>query len=182
VLVVAVIARINITLLYIRKLKRQREENLRAYLNLFERMKETAENRKEEAAADVPPQPERQPVAADTATVERPSGIDESDPFVKRLLTFVEQHIADSSVTLDDMASETAMSRSALNRKIKSLFGVTPMDFLREARIKRACHLLQHTATGVNDIAYMCGFSDSKYFSKCFKASVGKTPTEYRAC
>lgn len=180
VLIAAVVAVINITILYIRKLKRQREENLRAYLNLFERMKETEERRGEASETDTRTQLADMPVTVPADNTESRSGIDENDPFVKRLLAFVEQHLSDSSATLDDMASQTAMSRSALNRKMKSLFGVTPMDFLREARIKRACHLLQHSAAGVNDIAFMCGFSDAKYFSKCFKASVGKTPTEYR--
>ena len=100
---------------------------------------------------------------------------------MRRLLSFVEENLGNSSIGVDDMASATATSRSSLNRKTKSLLGVTPADFLREARMKRACQQLQNTSNGVNDIAYSCGFSDPKYFSKCFKVSIGMSPSEYRS-
>lgn len=57
---------------------------------------------------------------------------------------------------------------------------MTPADFLREARMKKASRLLLTTGDSINDIAYSCGFSDAKYFSKCFKASRGLSPSEYR--
>jgi len=57
--------------------------------------------------------------------------------------------------------------------------GVTPLDFIREARIRKACQLLKEGGT-VNDVAYKCGFSDPKYFSKCFRQTMGISPTEYR--
>ena len=79
------------------------------------------------------------------------------------------------------MASATATSRSSLNRKTKNLLGMTPADFLKEARMKKACQLLMTTSGSINDIAYACGFSDAKYFSKCFKASRGISPSEYRS-
>ena len=63
---------------------------------------------------------------------------------------------------------------------MKQLLGVTPADFLKEARMKRAQQLLASTMRGVNEIAYGCGFSDPKYFSKCFKSTVGMSPSEYR--
>ena len=78
------------------------------------------------------------------------------------------------------MAEAAAVSRSGLQRKMKQIMGVTPVDFLKEARIKHACKLLDTTQKSVSEIAFACGFSDPKYFSRCFKASTGKSPTEYR--
>ena len=79
------------------------------------------------------------------------------------------------------MASASAMSRSSLNRKMKSLVGLTPADFLREARIKRAQQLLSESGASVAAVAYRCGFADPKYFSRVFKQSVGVSPSEYKA-
>ena len=99
---------------------------------------------------------------------------------MRRLLDFVDENLGNSDVGVDEMASATATSRSSLNRKMKQLLGITPADFLREARMKRAKQLLATTMRGVNEIAYGCGFSDPKYFSKCFKAAEGMSPSEYR--
>jgi transcriptional regulator GlxA family with amidase domain len=51
---------------------------------------------------------------------------------------------------------------------------------MREARIKRACQLLRQTEKTVSEVAYACGFTDPKYFSRIFKQSIGQAPTEYR--
>jgi AraC-like DNA-binding protein len=72
------------------------------------------------------------------------------------------------------------VSRSGLHRKVKSMLGTSPMEFLREARIRKAAQLLSQTSKTVSEVAYACGFSDPKYFSKCFKAAIGQTPTEYK--
>ena len=106
---------------------------------------------------------------------------EEDDIFMRKLLAFVDENIGNGNVGVDEMASATAMSRSSLNRRMKVLLGVTPADFLKEARMKRACQQLLTTSRSINDIAYSYGFSDPKYFSKCFKASVGMSPSEYRA-
>ena len=105
---------------------------------------------------------------------------DEDRQFMKRLTDFVTNNLSNSNASVDDMAAATATSRSSLNRKTKNLLGVTPADFMKEARMKRACQMLMTTTDNINDIAYACGFADAKYFSKCFKASRGMSPSEYR--
>ena len=79
------------------------------------------------------------------------------------------------------MADAAATSRSGLQRKLKQAMGVTPQELLHEARIKHACNLLRETALNVSEVAYQCGFSDPKYFSRCFKQRTGKTPSEYKS-
>ena len=61
-----------------------------------------------------------------------------------------------------------ATSRSGLQRKLKQAMGIMPQDLLREARIKHACQLLRQTDKTVAEVAYAYGFSDPKYFSRCF--------------
>jgi len=103
----------------------------------------------------------------------------EDEAFMQRAMQFIEEHLGDSDISIGDMADATATSRSGLNRKMKSLLGVTPLDFIREARIRKACALLREGEM-VKDVAFACGFSDVVYFRKCFKADMGIAPSEYR--
>ncbi|MBQ9231998.1 MAG: helix-turn-helix domain-containing protein [Prevotella sp.] len=114
-----------------------------------------------------------------TPTESAPKLKPEDDAFMRRTMKFIEEHISDPDINIGDLAEATATSRSGLNRKMKSLLGVTPLDFIREARIHKACQLLKE-GLAVNDTAYNCGFSDPKYFAKCFKAETGMTPKEYK--
>ena len=92
------------------------------------------------------------------------------------VMDYIETHLSDSDITVDDMALAVAVSRSGLTRKMKSLMGVTPAEFLRETRLTRASTLLATTSRPIKEIAVVCGFSDMNYFGKCFKSSRGLTP------
>ena len=99
---------------------------------------------------------------------------------MQQFIAFIESNLGNSDVTIDDIASACAVSRTGLHRKVKHLLGTSPMEFLREARLRKANTLLMRSKKNVSEIAYECGFSDPKYFSKCFKAATGKTPTAYK--
>ena len=100
---------------------------------------------------------------------------------MKRVVLFIESHLSDPEANIGDMAEATATSRSGLNRKMKQLLGITPAEFLREARITHACRLLAETDNSISEVAYSCGFNDPKYFGKIFRSSVGQSPSDYRA-
>lgn len=155
------------TYLYIRRINRQQKETLAAYMALVDKNKE-AESRQSVVDSH-----------ADIITDNTSLKSDDRE-FMKRVMDFIQQHIADSDVTIVDMAEAAATSRSGLNRKMKQLVGITPAEFMREVRIKHACRLLRETSKTVSEITYLCGFTDPKYFSRCFKYSVGRLPTEYR--
>lgn len=152
------------TYIYIQRIKRQQHETLEAYLALLNKPNEQ--------------QPESIARQKETS---QPAGMSEEDNlFMHRIMDFIEAHMADADINVGDMAEAAATSRSGLNRKLKSILGVTPLDLLREARIKRACQLLECNDLNVSEVAYRCGFSDPKYFSRCFKQTVGVSPTEYK--
>jgi len=94
-------------------------------------------------------------------------------------MTFIEENISNSEASVGDMAAAAATSRSGLQRKLKQAMGITPQDLLREARIKRARQLLKTDRT-VAEVAYACGFTDPKYFSRCFKQVTGQLPSEFK--
>lgn len=100
--------------------------------------------------------------------------------FLEQAFHCVEQHIQDSDFDIVQMASELCMSRSTLSRKLKALTGLTPLDFVRNIKLKYACSLLK-TRIGVADVAYSIGISSPKYFTKCFKEAFGLTPSDYQA-
>ncbi len=186
---ILVVAGITYTVTYIKNLKRQREENLQAYLKLFEANTAGKSTDEEEAQASLGIETKVEEGMPETSIgqhaephliVSSPIINEEDDAFMRRLLQFVDENLGNSDVGVGEMAVATATSRSNLNRKMKQLLGVTPADFLKEARMKRAKQLLATTMRGVNEIAYNCGFSDPKYFSKCFKSSLGMSPSEYR--
>ncbi len=99
---------------------------------------------------------------------------------MKRVVAYMENNLGNSDVTIDDIAQAVAVSRTSLHRKMKQMMGTSPIEFLREARIRKAAKMLSTTKRSVSEIAYACGFTDPKYFSKCFKAITGKTPSEFK--
>ena len=83
------------------------------------------------------------------------------------------------SYSFDMFFNDMNVSKSTLYRKIKVLTGMSPSDFIRNIRLKKACEIIKAKKVSVAEIAYEVGFNDSKYFSVCFKKEFGVTPTEY---
>ena len=74
---------------------------------------------------------------------------------------------------MDDMAERLNMSRSSFYRKMKGVLDLSPNEYLRIERLKRAAQLLKEGESRINEICYMVGFSSSSYFSKCFLKQFG---------
>jgi AraC-like DNA-binding protein len=72
------------------------------------------------------------------------------------------------------------VSRTVFYHKIKTLTGLTPIDFLRQKRLSIAAQLIAQSDYNVSEIAYNTGFNDTKYFSRKFKEYFGMTPSEYK--
>jgi signal transduction histidine kinase/ligand-binding sensor domain-containing protein/DNA-binding response OmpR family regulator len=101
------------------------------------------------------------------------------EKFLENAVAIIEEHIAVTDFNLDLLSSRLNMSKSSLYRKIKSLTGLSPVEFTKNIRLKHACQMLASQAGNISDIAYAVGFADPKYFTSCFKAEFGLTPTEY---
>lgn len=101
--------------------------------------------------------------------------------FMDRLTKLIEENIGNGNLVVEELATELAVSRSVFFRKLKGLTGLAPVEFIKEMRVKKAAELILSTDNNMSQIAYIVGFNDSRYFSKCFKAHFGMTPTEYRA-
>jgi signal transduction histidine kinase/ligand-binding sensor domain-containing protein/CheY-like chemotaxis protein/AraC-like DNA-binding protein len=99
--------------------------------------------------------------------------------FVQRLNCEIEKYIPDADFYIDTMAEQMFMSRSNFYRKIKGIFGISPNDYLRIIRLKRAAELLSKAEYRINELYQLVGFNSPAYFSKCFKEQFGMTIREY---
>lgn len=100
--------------------------------------------------------------------------------FLEQLTNFMERNIDNGELVVDDLVHEMAVSRSVFFKKLKSLTGFAPIEFIKEMRVKRAAQLIETGEFNMTQISYMVGINDPRYFSKCFKQRFGMTPTEYR--
>ncbi|CAK7003018.1 MAG: Sensor histidine kinase RcsC [Bacteroides sp.] len=103
------------------------------------------------------------------------------EEFLNNAMQCVERHIQESEFDTVQMANELHISRSTLSRKCKVISGCTPLEFIRNIKLKYACALLKKKTISISEVAYATGFSSPKYFTKCFKEEFGMTPTEYQS-
>lgn len=100
----------------------------------------------------------------------------ETRTFGKLLFSDIQDHIGDSNYSVDILAADLNMSRPQLYRKTKALTDQSPVELIRNIRLKRAYQLLSTTDKSVSEVAYSVGFSSPAYFSKCYKDMFGHTP------
>lgn len=101
------------------------------------------------------------------------------DLFLSKLNGYLEENIANESLNVEMLASEMAMSTSSLYRKVKGLAGLSPVEFIKLARLKKAVQLMQNGESRINEIAFQTGFSSPAYFSTCFLKQYGKSPSDF---
>ena len=91
----------------------------------------------------------------------------------------VENNLSNDGLNRDFLASEMAMSPSSFYRKLKGLTGYDTTVFIRSIRLKRAAQMISKKQGNITEVAYDVGFSDLKYFSKCFKKQFGVNPSQF---
>jgi AraC-like DNA-binding protein len=84
----------------------------------------------------------------------------------------------DAALGVDYLCKTMAMSRSTLNRKLKSLLDISTNDLIRQYRLQKASSLIS-SGLDISSAAYQVGFSSPSYFSQCFKEQYGITPSDY---
>lgn len=101
--------------------------------------------------------------------------------FLRRCIESVNQHLADADYTHQVLMSDVGASHATLYRKLKQLTGMDATSFIRSIRMKAACQILaQDPNIRINELADRVGYSNSKYFSTCFKTEFGMSPREYQ--
>jgi AraC-like DNA-binding protein len=90
-------------------------------------------------------------------------------------------NLANSEFDVTGLVDAMHMSHTTILRKVKALTGVSMVEFIKNNRIKKAALILQKEKLSISEVSYMVGFTDPKYFTKCFVKEFGMTPTEYIA-
>ena len=99
--------------------------------------------------------------------------------FLKEVIACIEKNIDNSEYTIDSLSTDVVMSRMSLYRKMKSLTGQTPADFIRTVRLKTAAKLLKEEKCTVSEACYRTGFASPQNFAKHFKEMFGVLPSQY---
>ena len=102
------------------------------------------------------------------------------DQFVVKVREEIEKNLQEEAYSVDQMCKHLFMSYSQLHRKLSALLDLSPNQYIKMLRLKKACELLSQTNSTVASIANQCGFGDAGYFGKVFKQEFGMTPQEWR--
>lgn len=107
------------------------------------------------------------------------SKIDEE--FLEQIIKILENNLDNADLNIESFCKNMGVSSSQLYRKIKGITGLSPNEFIRAYRLKKAAVLIKESNLNISEIAYKVGFNDALYFSKCFKKQFGTTPSRYFA-
>ena len=100
--------------------------------------------------------------------------------FVNQATAYVETHLADDDLSVETLSEALGMSRVHLYKRLLSLTGTTPSEFIRPIRLRRGEQLLRQSQLSVSEIAYKVGFNHPRYFTKYFKEMYGMMPSQYK--
>ena len=101
----------------------------------------------------------------------------EVDPILQKAITFVEKNLDNEQYTVEELSQDMCMSRMTFYRKIQSLTGLKPTEFIRTIRLRHASELLRKGGLTITEVSYATGFSSVSYFSRCFRTMYGVPPT-----
>ncbi len=98
---------------------------------------------------------------------------------MRRITRYIDEHYCDK-LLLSDIAAAEDLSLHYLSHFFRDSYGMPFQDYLSRIRCEHARHMLLNTDDKLIDICNECGFSDPKYFMRCFRKIYGCSPREYR--
>lgn len=109
-----------------------------------------------------------------------PHIVDADKEMMQTVMKYLEEHIGDESLKMEDLATAVNLSYVVFLEKIKNIVGMTAKNFVQSMRMQRAEELIAGSKQTFSEIAYAVGYNDPKYFGKCFRKATGMSPSEYR--
>ena len=117
----------------------------------------------------------KRPFLALTGITEKDMG----DSFLKQFSDLILKNMAKQDLSVNDLADEMHVSRSVLFKKVKDMTGMTPNNFIKTMRLRKAAELLSTDRYKINEVCWLVGFNTPSYFSKCFHEQFGIYPKEF---
>lgn len=94
-------------------------------------------------------------------------------------IKIIEDNLSDPDFSVETLSKELYVTRVTLNKKLNAIVGKSCYDFIRTIRAKRGALLLTEGQLTVQEVAYMVGYNNPRYFTQFFKEEFNMTPTEY---
>ena len=101
------------------------------------------------------------------------------EKFLSGITKIIEDRLSDSDLNVTALCELSGINNKQIYRKLKQLTGMTPVEYIKSIRMKKAAMLLRQRKFTVAEVMYMVGFSNHSYFSKCFRAEFSKTPWQF---
>ena len=99
--------------------------------------------------------------------------------FLNKVKIIVESEMGDAGFNLSVFAEKMHLCERQLQRKFKAFIGMTPMEYVRVMRLKRAVQLIEHRAGTISEVAFQVGFKNPRHFTSSFRKFFNVTPTQY---
>ena len=99
---------------------------------------------------------------------------------IKMAIEYINDNYSTEQISIEHLAKMCSITTTHFSRTFKTIYSTTPVKYINNLRLEKACALLTHTNLSINEISDQCGFSDSSYFSKTFKSAYGQSPANYR--
>ena len=119
-------------------------------------------------------------VRLETLSAPKPiEAVSPDEKFLTSITNLIEDKIDDPSLNVNSLSTISGISSKQIYRKVKQFTGMSPVEYIRSIRMKKAAMLLTQNKFTISEVMYMVGFSNNSYFSKCFQSEFGKTPRQY---
>jgi len=115
-------------------------------------------------------------------TLTTPKPIEATSPDEKLLSSItgiIEDKVSDPDLNVNSLSTISGIGSKQIYRKLKQLTGMSPVEYIRSVRMKKAAMLLTQNKFTISEVMYMVGFSNHSYFAKCFQAEFRKTPKQF---
>ena len=117
-------------------------------------------------------------VLANTILSEERASTDTSKTFL-RIKKYIDDNFSNPALSLESIANELHYNPKYISGMFKKNMNVGFSSYLNTLRIQHSCTMINHGYTSVSDIAMLCGYTDSHYFSKVFKEKIGVSPRDF---
>jgi len=92
---------------------------------------------------------------------------------------YIDEHYQDPSLSLETISNHFSYNKKYASAKFKNIFQISIPQYITSARISNACALMENNVICVKEVAHLCGYSDTLYFSKVFKKHMRISPKEF---
>jgi signal transduction histidine kinase/ligand-binding sensor domain-containing protein/CheY-like chemotaxis protein/AraC-like DNA-binding protein len=101
------------------------------------------------------------------------------EKFVKEIIKYIGDNMLNPALSVNELSRHMGMNRNTLYKKLLTITGKSPVEYIRSQRLKKAAHLLEHSQMNIAEVSYEVGFNTPQYFARSFKDEFNMLPSEF---